>query len=291
MPTEFGGIVGSNHKTVDSCFNKGEIKADGNVGGITGTNFDTKDNIENCFNMGKVTGGANTGGISGRNGSTGNSNCFGAIIKNCYNIGEINSNSESSGNIAGHNKDKGCIDNCYYIQNGKNAIGTNESSEISTYDHKTADEFKTNNFIETLNNGTSKYAYDEKGFNGGNPILSWQIGMKIIQPKVNLKLLKLKSKIFDAKVYKDNKEILDDSAIINTGITVKLDGVAFYTIIISGDVNGDGNVGLLDLILANRQRLGKNILSGIYFEAGDTNSDGEINIIDLIQMNRFRLEK
>ena len=291
MSAEFGGIVGGNHKTINSCFNKGEIKAKGNVGGISGTNFDKEDSVENCYNMGKIVGDKNTGGISGRNGSTGNVYCKGALIKNCYNSGEIISDNENSGNIAGCNKDEGCITNCYYIQNGKNAIGSDDSSEESTYYNKTTEEFKTNNFIETLNNGTLKYIYDEKVINEGYPILSWQVGKKTIQPEINLRLLRVKSKIFDSKVYEDDKEILDDSTIISTGITVKLDGIAFYTIVIAGDVNSDGKISIDDLVLINRHRLGKEELEGIYFNAGDIDENETIDFVDLVQANQYRLGK
>lgn len=63
-----------------------------------------------------------------------------------------------------------------------------------------------------------------------------------------------------------------------------------YTIIIYGDVNGDGEINVLDMIKVNRHVLGLTKLTGCYLEAGDANhaKDG-VNVLDMIYINRHSL--
>lgn len=61
-------------------------------------------------------------------------------------------------------------------------------------------------------------------------------------------------------------------------------------IVIYGDVNGDGQVSVLDIIKINRNILALDQLSGAYQEAGDANRKGDgITILDLIVVNRHSL--
>jgi hypothetical protein len=60
-----------------------------------------------------------------------------------------------------------------------------------------------------------------------------------------------------------------------------------YTIVIYGDVNGDGVIDVLDMIKENRYLSGLETLDGCYLEAGNANrQDDGVNILDLIYMNR-----
>lgn len=81
---------------------------------------------------------------------------------------------------------------------------------------------------------------------------------------------------------------------VGTGnkLAVYKDGTLVSTrdIVVYGDVNGDSNVNVLDIIKINRQVIGLEKLSGAYLEAGDANrkKDG-INVLDLIVVNRHTL--
>lgn len=57
-----------------------------------------------------------------------------------------------------------------------------------------------------------------------------------------------------------------------------------YTIIIRGDVNGDGKISISDLIKVRNDILQTATLSGAYGTAGDVNRDGKISISDLIKI-------
>lgn len=85
------------------------------------------------------------------------------------------------------------------------------------------------------------------------------------------------------------------STVAATGDTIQLyDGngkkLSTYTIIIYGDVNGDGEINVLDMIKVNRHVLGLAKLTGCYLEAGDANraKDGA-NVLDMIYINRHSL--
>jgi beta-N-acetylglucosaminidase len=63
-----------------------------------------------------------------------------------------------------------------------------------------------------------------------------------------------------------------------------------YEIVIYGDLNGDGAVNALDMILMNRHIIGSSSLSGPYLAAADANRKGDgVNALDMIMMNRHIL--
>lgn len=88
--SDFGGICGYNSGLIDGCKTVGNIKAKGrriNIGGITGSNYSI---LRNCRNEASIT----TSRIAGENSNTNSSggiagyNYEGEIIK-CINIGEL----------------------------------------------------------------------------------------------------------------------------------------------------------------------------------------------------------
>ena len=56
---------------------------------------------------------------------------------------------------------------------------------------------------------------------------------------------------------------------------------AQYTIIVIGDINGDGISDITDLARIKLHLIDKSILSGINYEAGDVDRDKRISINDL----------
>ena len=64
-----------------------------------------------------------------------------------------------------------------------------------------------------------------------------------------------------------------------------------YTIIVYGDINGDGEIDVFDLIYMRRHLLDISQLSGAYAEAADTSrgNDG-IDVYDLIYLRRQLLD-
>ena len=60
-------------------------------------------------------------------------------------------------------------------------------------------------------------------------------------------------------------------------------------IIVKGDISGDGNITIADLVRLNRHILGIGSLSGNLLAAADVNANGSVNIQDLVLVNRHIL--
>ena len=73
-----------------------------------------------------------------------------------------------------------------------------------------------------------------------------------------------------------------------TQIHYDLDGVSTlygsYTVLIYGDVNGDGAVQINDLIKVRNHLVGSGTLTGLSLSAADANRDGNVMINDLIKL-------
>lgn len=101
---------------------------------------------------------------------------------------------------------------------------------------------------------------------------------------------------------KDYIEIYDKSGntvggdkVLTTGMTAGIidEGTVTkrYTIIVTGDTNGDGKINITDMIAVKACTLKKSDLSGAYEKAGDVNGDGKINITDFIKIKATTLKK
>lgn len=61
--------------------------------------------------------------------------------------------------------------------------------------------------------------------------------------------------------------------------------------IVSGDVNKDGQTDIKDIFAINRYRRGKGTLENECIKAGDVNEDGNTDIKDMFKINRYRRGK
>lgn len=88
---------------------------------------------------------------------------------------------------------------------------------------------------------------------------------------------------------------ISDATVLGTGmIACIMDGSKVertYTIIVTGDTNGDGKINITDMIAIKACTLKKSSLSGAYEKAGDVNADGKINITDFIKVKATTLKK
>jgi len=96
-------------------------------------------------------------------------------------------------------------------------------------------------------------------------------------------------------VYDKNGAVVSGSTVIGTGMTAVImdEGttVKRYTIVVTGDTNGDGKINITDMIAVKACTLKKSGLSGAYEKAGDVNGDGKINITDFIKVKATTLKK
>jgi hypothetical protein len=89
---------------------------------------------------------------------------------------------------------------------------------------------------------------------------------------------------------KDKEKTIAGTNDIKTGETLTA-GNNMYTLIVLGDVNGDGDANTADIMAINMHRLNKSKLSDIYELAGDVNGDNKVDIQDIMLINMYRLGK
>ena len=62
-----------------------------------------------------------------------------------------------------------------------------------------------------------------------------------------------------------------------------------FDIAVRGDLNGDGDITILDLLKCQKHLLGSSKLTDVRFYAADTNYDGDITILDLLKIQKHIL--
>lgn len=88
--------------------------------------------------------------------------------------------------------------------------------------------------------------------------------------------------IFDA----DGKRLnATDTTYFGTGFTIKLDGRLFYSAVVMGDVDGDGELTSMDYILVKRACLGTYALNSVQKQAAEA-ENGELRPINYIKVKR-----
>lgn len=72
---------------------------------------------------------------------------------------------------------------------------------------------------------------------------------------------------------------------VGTGMTMK-SGTETYTLIISGDLNGDGQITATDLAKIKQHLIELRLLEGAYLEAANVDGDEEVTITDLSRIRK-----
>ena len=87
-----------------------------------------------------------------------------------------------------------------------------------------------------------------------------------------------------------NTEISEED-LIKTGQTLTTEEGHTYTLVVIGDLNGDGGIGIVELARISKIGAGKeNDVKEIEKMAIDVNADGKINIIDLAAISKYATE-
>ena len=79
------------------------------------------------------------------------------------------------------------------------------------------------------------------------------------------------------------------SGILATGDTVKITNMAYektYTIVIYGDVNGDGIIDISDLLKVRKHIIKDTLLSGAYLKAAYVSKEASVSIADLLKIRK-----
>lgn len=90
-------------------------------------------------------------------------------------------------------------------------------------------------------------------------------------------------------------ETLAESDVLATGMKIKVGKTLEYTLIVTGDIDGDGIVAVNDLAKVKLHIIEKESLTGIYLKAGDVDNDKGISVNDcaqikLVMINLFEIK-
>lgn len=129
------------------------------------------------------------------------------------------------------------------------------------------------------------------GFNNSNNVISGvNLGTNISNIIVNVNS-RFKSATISAK-NKDGSTKRDGLIATGDKITITNNGITTtFTIVVKGDVNGDGNIDISDLAMVKAKMLGKINLSNEYSKSSDVNGDGSVDISDLAMIKAHMLGK
>ncbi|MDO4282579.1 MAG: Ig-like domain-containing protein [Clostridia bacterium] len=117
-----------------------------------------------------------------------------------------------------------------------------------------------------------------------------------IGPETTVSSLNEKIKTnMEVKYFNKNGIELTNESFVGTGSTVQIlrngNMIKEYTILIYGDVNGDGNISPSDYVKVKNTILGKENLENIFKVAGDVNRDGDISPSDYVKIKNKILGK
>ncbi len=81
------------------------------------------------------------------------------------------------------------------------------------------------------------------------------------------------------------------SGAIATGDIIEIDSKEKYSVVIYGDIDGDSNISVVDLLYIKKSILGDISLSGANKEAADINKDGRVDVVDLLLLKKYLLQE
>ena len=189
-----------------------------------------------------------------------------------YGYAARNVNGESIGIVGGHIVTSGSVSNNPPKEEKPN---TNTSTNTNTNTNTTV------NGNTTVNNNTV----------GGNTVLTPQKeDVKITEDEKIIEMTPTTEIEFLTKEYKDKKVVVKDSkgievttGKIGTGYKVTIEDKT-YTVVKKGDVNGDANINISDVINVFDYLKGDTDLKDEYEKAALVNSEKMINISDVIKL-------
>ena len=94
----------------------------------------------------------------------------------------------------------------------------------------------------------------------------------------------------EIKVVNKDGTILQENEIVSTGSKVIV-GEEEYTLVVTGDIDGNGKLTIKDLSNMKLHLIHKKILTDVYLKAADISGDGKVSLIDLSQMKLALINK
>lgn len=84
---------------------------------------------------------------------------------------------------------------------------------------------------------------------------------------------------------------IGEEDIIKTGMTLQLDNNKQFTLVVTGDLNGDGIISVTDLAKFKLHYIEKELLTGAYLKAADMDADKKVSVNDLAQIKLVYIGK
>ena len=119
-------------------------------------------------------------------------------------------------------------------------------------------------------------------------------GIDVEKNKVS-DIKKLISTNYEINIYNVNNKLLEDNDLVGTGSYINISSggntIIEYKVLIYGDVNGDGKINSVDLLVLQRHILEIEKLNGIFLRAGNINKNGKNpSSIDSLLIQRHILD-
>ena len=88
-----------------------------------------------------------------------------------------------------------------------------------------------------------------------------------------------------------NGNILGEDSILATGMTLKVGSTLQFTLIVAGDIDGNGKITLTDFARLKLHYIERRLLTGNELRAADVNSDGSVSITDMAKIKLILIGK
>lgn len=93
----------------------------------------------------------------------------------------------------------------------------------------------------------------------------------------------------DYKIIDSQGNEIQDNTFVTTGSKIKTNKGLEYTLIVKGDLNGDGKISLIDISKIKKAYLQIETLSEIQEKAADINQDGKMSLMDISKIKKVYL--
>ncbi len=105
--------------------------------------------------------------------------------------------------------------------------------------------------------------------------------------KIQTTVSQIKSKLSEVEITDKNGSALLDTDLVGTGSIITMENGEKYTIIVSGDVDGDAEIDSTDYMQMKAAFLKKLSLENEFFAAADVDKDNEISSTDYLKIKSF----
>jgi M6 family metalloprotease-like protein len=257
-----GGFAGnvSNSTVIENCHSSLKVHSEKNVGGFLGLNMNAT--IKNCHSYGEVSGNANIGAFIGLQ----------CIMDNTYKVPQDAY--------------------YYYTENSiQNAVGGYSSLHNLV---ALPEESLANGIVGILNKGpeTPIIVSEEEALKHfgiikkGEYVIGFNVGSNVsdirqlLSSYPNVRLISFRNA--------NDNEIWGGNIATNMKFTLEFNQAQYnYTVVIKGDVNGDGAIYATDYVKIRNHIMKGTNLYGAYLLAADVNNDGNVYATDYVKIRNY----